>query len=216
MGILQRGGWWDTKATSKDSTKSKLDKIPGNAVPTFSGSKAEYPYHLLPFMSHSMGDGRDAHLPWLQATPDPITTAVWSTWVELNPQTAEEIDVREGDILEVTSPKGTIEAQVYVNPATPPNVVSVPMGQGHTSFGRYAEGVGSNVMSILDALSDEDTGALAWGATRVKLTLTGRHKRVPKFEGMVVPRLLDPAIGSSGPKTPGGPLYQISNGKDQE
>ena len=216
VGILQRGGWWDTKATSKDSTKSKLDKIPGNAVPTFSGSKAEYPYHLLPFMSHSMGDGRDAHLPWLQATPDPITTAVWSTWVELNPQTAEEIDVREGDILEVTSPKGTIEAQVYVNPATPPNVVSVPMGQGHTSFGRYAEGVGSNVMSILDALSDEDTGALAWGATRVKLTLTGRHKRVPKFEGMVVPRLLDPAIGSSGPKTPGGPLYQISNGKDQE
>jgi hypothetical protein len=65
-------------------------------------------------------------------------------------------------------------------------------------------------------LSDEDTGALAWGATRVKLTLTGRHKRVPKFEGMVVPRLLDSAIGSSGPKTPGGPLYQISNGKDHE
>ena len=200
VGILQRGGWWDTKATSKDSTKPKLDKIPGSALPTFSGNAAEYPFHLLPFLSHAMGDGADAHLPWLQATPDPITTAVWSTWVELNPQTAEDMDVREGDILDVTSPKGSIEALVYVNPATPPNVVSVPMGQGHTSFGRYAEGVGSNVMSILDALSDADTGALAWGATRVKLSFTGRHKRVPKFEGMVVARTLDER-----------PVYQITS-----
>jgi anaerobic selenocysteine-containing dehydrogenase len=203
IGVLQRGGWWDTKATSKDSTKAKLDTVPGEAMPTFSGSIAEYPFHLLPFMSHSMGDGREANLPWLQATPDPITTAVWSTWVELNPQSAKELDVREGDILEVTSPKGTIEAQVYVNPATPPNVVSIPMGQGHTFFGRYAEGVGSNVMSILDAFSDKETGALAWGATRVKLTLTGRRSRVPKFEGTVVPRQLHER-----------PVYQITNGTD--
>ncbi len=203
IGVLQRGGWWDTKATSKDSTKAKVDTIPGQATPTFSGAAAEYPFHLLPFMSHSMGDGREANLPWLQATPDPITTAVWSTWVELNPQSAKELDVREGDILEVTSPKGTIEAQVYVNPATPPNVVSIPMGQGHTFFGRYAEGIGSNVMSILDAVSDADTGALAWGATRVKLTLTGRRSRVPKFEGMVVPRQLHER-----------PVYQISKGTD--
>jgi anaerobic selenocysteine-containing dehydrogenase len=216
VGILQRGGWWDTKATSKASTKAKVDKIPGNAEPQFKENVAEYPYHLLPFMSHAMGDGRDAHLPWLQATPDPITTAVWSTWIELNPNTAKELDAREGDILKVTSPKGSIEAQVYVNPAAPPRVVSIPMGQGHTEMGRYAKGIGSNVMNILDAVSDADTGALAWGATRVNLTLTGRRSRVPKFEGMVVPRLLDPAIGESGPGTPGGRLYKISNGKDHE
>ena len=203
VGILQRGGWWDTKATSKASTKAKVDKIPGNAEPQFKENVAEYPYHLLPFMSHAMGDGRDAHLPWLQATPDPITTAVWSTWIELNPKTAKELDVREGDILKVTSPTGSIEAQVYVNPAAPPNVVSIPMGQGHTAMGRYAKDIGSNVMSILDAVSDADTGALAWGATRVRLTLTGRRSRVPKFEGMVVPKLLDER-----------PVYQITNGED--
>ena len=216
VGVLQRGGWWDTKATSKDSTVAKINKVSGDPVPTFSGDKGQYPFHLLPFLSHSMGDGRDAHLPWLQATPDPITTAVWSTWVELNPHSAKDLDVKEGDIVEVISPKGTVEAQVYVNPATPPSVVSVPIGQGHTSLGRFAEGIGSNVMNIVDALSDADTGALAWGATRVKLRLTGKHKRVPKFEGMVVPRLLDPDIGGSGPLTPGGRLYKISNGKDHK
>ena len=200
VGVLQRGGWWDTKATSKDSTKPNLDRVPGMALPSFSGNADEYPFHLLPFPSHSMGDGTDAHLPWLQATPDPITTAVWSTWVEVNPQKAKELDLKEGDVVKVKSPKGSIEAQVYVNPATPPNAVSIPMGQGHTSFGRYAQGVGSNVMSILDAASDKDTGALAWGATRVELSKTGKRRRVPKFEGMVVARQLK-----------GRPVYQIDS-----
>ncbi len=31
-------------------------------------------------------DGSLAHLPWLQEMPDLLTTAMWSTWVEINPQ----------------------------------------------------------------------------------------------------------------------------------
>ena len=90
---------------------------------------------------------------------------------------------------------------MYVNPATAPGTVSVPMGQGHSSFGRYAEGVGSNVMHVLDAASDESTGAFAWGATRVRLAKTGRRERVRKFEGMVVAQTL-----------PHRSVYEISNG----
>jgi molybdopterin-containing oxidoreductase family iron-sulfur binding subunit len=113
------------------------------------------------------------------------------------------MDIREGDVVSVESPQGAIEAQVYVNPATAPGTVSVPMGQGHSSFGRYAEGVGSNVMDVLDAVSDESTGAFAWGATRVRLEKTGRRERVRKFEGMVVAEVL-----------PHRPIYVVSTGKD--
>ena len=45
-------------------------------------------------------------------------------------------------------------------------------------------------MEVLDAVSDETTGAFAWGATRVKLEKTGRRERVRKFEGMVVAQTL--------------------------
>lgn len=190
VGVLQRGGWWDTNATAGTPQPPDTSRSPGTALPTFTGAPGDYPFHLLPFPSHSMGDGSDAHLPWLQATPDPITTAVWSTWVEINPRDAESMDMREGDVVTVESPQGAIEAQVYVNPATAPGSVSVPMGQGHSSFGRYAEGVGSNVMEVLDAASDETTGAFAWGATRVRLAKTGRRERVRKFEGMVVAETL--------------------------
>ena len=201
VAVLQRGGWWDTNATAAAPQAPDLEQAPGDAFPAFTGSASEYPFHLLPFPSHSMGDGSDAHLPWLQATPDPITTAAWSTWVEINPRDADAMDMREGDIVTIESPQGSIETQVYVNPATAPGTVSVPMGQGHSSFGRYAEGVGSNVMEVLDAASDESTGAFAWGATRVRLAKTGRRERVIKFEGMVVAVTL-----------PHRTVYEISSG----
>ena len=201
VAVLQRGGWWDTNATAAAPQAPDLEQAPGDAFPAFTGSASEYPFHLLPFPSHSMGDGSDAHLPWLQATPDPITTAAWSTWVEINPRDADATDMREGDIVTIESPQGSIETQVYVNPATAPGTVSVPMGQGHSSFGRYAEGVGSNVMEVLDAASDESTGAFAWGATRVRLAKTGRRERVIKFEGMVVAVTL-----------PHRTVYEISSG----
>ena len=201
VAVLQRGGWWDTNATAAAPQAPDLEQAPGDAFPAFTGSTSEYPFHLLPFPSHSMGDGSDAHLPWLQATPDPITTAAWSTWVEINPRDADAMDMREGDIVTIESPQGSIETQVYVNPATAPGTVSVPMGQGHSSFGRYAEGVGSNVMEVLDAASDESTGAFAWGATRVRLAKTGRRERVIKFEGMVVAVTL-----------PHRTVYEISSG----
>ena len=201
VAVLQRGGWWDTNATAAAPQAPDVEQAPGDAFPAFTGSASEYPFHLLPFPSHSMGDGSDAHLPWLQATPDPITTAAWSTWVEINPRDADAMDMREGDIVTIESPQGSIEAQVYVNPATAPGTVSVPMGQGHSSFGRYAEGVGSNVMEVLDAASDESTGAFAWGATRVRLAKTGRRERVIKFEGMVVAVTL-----------PHRTVYEISSG----
>ena len=38
-----------------------------------------------------MQDGRLAHIPWLQQTPDPITTAAWQTWVEMNVDQAKDM-----------------------------------------------------------------------------------------------------------------------------
>jgi molybdopterin-containing oxidoreductase family iron-sulfur binding subunit len=49
----------------------------------------------------------------------------------------------------------------------------MPLGQGHTSFTRYASGRGSNPVAILGPLTDAATGALAWAATRVQVRRIG-------------------------------------------
>ena len=180
-GVLQRGGWWDTSARY-DGPAPKPPQLPGWKRPAFDGPLDRGAFYLVPFASTSLTDGRGAHLPWLQATPDPITTATWRTWVEINLKVAEERDIKEGDVVRVMGPGGSIEALAYPHPGVSPEVVSIPIGQGHSAGGRYAKGRGSNVLSILSGAEVGATGALAWAATRVTIEKTGQWIRLPKFE----------------------------------
>jgi len=183
-GMLQRGGWWDISARSNGSVPLPR-QIPDRETPKFTEASGDEVFHLVPFASTSLGDGSGAALPWLQATPDPITTATWRTWVEINHKKAEEMGISEGDIVRIASVHGSIEALAFPHPGMPPDVVSVPVGQGHTAGGRFAEGRGGNILSILAPAIDSHTGALAWASTRVSIEKTGSWMRLPKFENTV-------------------------------
>ena len=178
-----RHGFWRDESATFDGEAPKPPRLPASAeTPTYGGSEGSYPFALAPFASASLTDGRGAHLPWLQAMPDPITTATWATWIEINMRVADDMDIKEGDVLRVSSPEGSIKALAYPHPGAPTDVVSIPMGQGHVAGGRYSAGRGSNVLSILSPLKDSETGALAWAATRVRIEKTGSSSTLPRFE----------------------------------
>jgi molybdopterin-containing oxidoreductase family iron-sulfur binding subunit len=182
-GVLQRGGWWDVNARNT-SPANVPPSLPDFEEPQFEGAD-RYRYHLTPFTQTGVGDGQRAHLPWMQATPDPITTATWRTWIEINLRLAEDLGIREGDVIKVTSPRGSIEALAYPHPGVPPSTVAIPLGQGHSDMGRYAKDRGANVFSILSTLTDTESGALAWAATKVNIEKMDDWVRVPKFENTV-------------------------------
>jgi molybdopterin-containing oxidoreductase family iron-sulfur binding subunit len=73
-------------------------------------------------------------------------------------------------MVEVASSQGSVRAPVVITPGIAPDVVAMPVGQGHESYTRFASGRGSNPLSILAPSVEAETGALAWAATRVKLT----------------------------------------------
>lgn len=195
---LERGGWWNQSDTVNGTGTPPV--LPQAPVPaTLSGSASEFPLHLVPFEGHAIGTGAYAHLPWAQATPDPITTVAWKTWVELNPQTAGRYNLKQDDVVILESATGRfIHVPVYVNPATPPNIAAVPIGQGHQHFTSYAADRGSNVLDILAPLEEETTGGLAWAATRVKVTKTNQRERLTKLEGIEPARQL-----------PGEPVIEV-------
>jgi anaerobic selenocysteine-containing dehydrogenase len=140
------------------------------ADPAFDGDAAAYPFHFLPYASPAFYDGSTAHLPWLQELPDPLTSAMWSSWVEINPQTAAKLGIGQGDVVEIASTQGTVRAPAIVFPGIAPDIVAMPVGQGHETFTRYASKRGVNPLSIVAPMADTETGALAWAATRVKVT----------------------------------------------
>jgi menaquinone reductase, molybdopterin-binding-like subunit len=140
---------------------------------TFDGDPGAFPFYFLPYASQAFGDGSLAHLPWLQEMPDPLTSAMWSSWVELNPATARKLNIETGDLVDISSTQGTVRAPAVLSPGIAPDVVAMPVGQGHGTFTRYASDRGVNPISILAPVTEPETGSLAWAATRVKIARAG-------------------------------------------
>jgi anaerobic selenocysteine-containing dehydrogenase len=172
--ITTQGGWWSTVPALREATAAAPSRAALKfAEPEFDGSVQEFSFYFMPFSSQSFRDGSLAHLPWLQEMPDVITTAMWSSWVELNPKTAAQLRIAPGDLVEIRSQHGSIRAPAILSPGIAPDLVAMPIGQGHEKFGRFASGRGANPLSILAPLAERETGALAWAATRVKVSRVG-------------------------------------------
>ncbi len=182
---LQHGGWWsDEVAWTPFQVTGEVASLDVSS-PEFVGDEGSFPFVLLPVPSLAFGDGRHAGLPWLQEMPDPMTTATWDTWVEVHPDTARRLGVKAGDVVKVATPVGDITAVVYIYPAIHPNVVAVPVGQGHEALGRWAKGRGANVYRVLTARADEKSGQWHWAATRAALSRTGQTAVLPVIENNI-------------------------------
>ena len=126
-------------------------------------------FSLITYPSLALYDGRGANRPWLQELPDPMTQITWENWVEIHPSDAEKLNVKRGDIVQLTSEHGVIELPVYVYHGVRPGAVAVPIGQGHTEYGRYAKGQGANVISLLHSLPAGRSGSLKWSGAQVRI-----------------------------------------------
>jgi len=172
----KQGGWWGELPARLANAAPAPVSGEGRAAPVrysppeFAGEAGQFPLHFLPYASAAFLDGSLAHLPWMQELPDPLTTAMWSSWLEINPKTAERLGIRQGDVVEIASQVGAVRAPAFISPAVAPDVVAMPVGQGHQNYTRYASGRGANPIEILAPTAEPTTGALAWAATRVKLT----------------------------------------------
>jgi anaerobic selenocysteine-containing dehydrogenase len=172
--VQAQGGWWSAAGTSSPGAAA-VSARPSTTVsePAFDGAPGTFDFYFLPYASQAFRDGSLAHLPWMQEMPDVMTSAMWSSWVEINPKTAERLKIEQGDMVEVTSQHGTVRAPAIVSPGIAPDVLAMPVGQGHDNFTRFATGRGANPLSILAPLTEPETGSLAWAATRVKLARAG-------------------------------------------
>jgi molybdopterin-containing oxidoreductase family iron-sulfur binding subunit len=141
---------------------------------TYKPEKIPEGMRLVTYPSLRWFDGRDANKTWMLEIPDPLTMITWDGWVEVHPDKAAEKGLVQGDLVEVSTPRGKAELGVYVNPGLQPDTVAVPMGLGHTRFGRFADGVGANAILLAGG-----TGR----ATEVTLARTGRRVRFAHVDG---------------------------------
>ncbi len=177
---LQHGGWWNKNPTLEGPGTNEILRSEIAFAPV--GETPEKSFHLVVFATQ-MGDGRGANRPWLQETPDPMTTITWNSWIEINPHTAEELGVTDDDIVTVTaSDTGeSIEAVVYKYPAIRPDCVAIPFGQGHTALGSFAAGRGCNPATVWSTKVN-GAGDFAVAESIVTITQTGKRRPLARQE----------------------------------
>jgi anaerobic selenocysteine-containing dehydrogenase len=183
----EKGGWWGTPPAAIAAPQTPIAQSPSALAwdePKFDGDEKEYPIHLLPYVSSAFLDGSLAHLPWLQELPDPMTSAMWSSWVEINPATATKLGIGDGDVVDVVSTNGSVRLAAVLTPGIAPDIVAIPTGQGHRSFTRYASARGVSPVDVLSTMTVDRVGSIAWAATRVKvLRVSGPDGRLVLFAG---------------------------------
>ncbi len=193
--LLEKGGWWDPlydfgerdriyKTPSrrfefysnlwKGFHRSSKEVGDVHFLPRWEGSEGagdagEYPFQLHVFRTISLTGGRNANQPWLQSIFGQHLFEKWTTWVEINPKTAEELSISDGEWVWVESPKGRIKVKARLYQGAMPGVLSIPFGQGHSSGGRWAKGLGENPYRLIGDEIDPMTGYPTFGTTRVKI-----------------------------------------------
>jgi len=174
--LLSKGGLFATpQGRSRGFRWAAGSPAPRPGPPRFAGDEKRFPLHLLIYPSTAFYDGRGAPLPWLQQLPDPMTTVVWDSWVEINPRTAAELGIGFGDLVEVASPAGALRVPAVLYPGIRPDMAAMPLGQGHRDMGRYARGRGVNPLSLVSVAIDAAGPQPAWNATRVRVSrVSGR------------------------------------------
>jgi anaerobic selenocysteine-containing dehydrogenase/Fe-S-cluster-containing dehydrogenase component len=149
---------------------------------TFSGDPGDDAFYLILYPSYRFFDGRLANRPWLQELPDPVSKFSWSSWVEINPATAQRLGLDIGHIVEVETERGAVTVPVWWHPGIRQDTIAIQLGQGHQHLGRYAKERGVNPLQLLDAAAEPLSGGLVYAQTRARIRPTGRWER-PIMQG---------------------------------
>ncbi|MBI5015480.1 MAG: 4Fe-4S dicluster domain-containing protein [Deltaproteobacteria bacterium] len=178
---LERGGVWTEEGPEAAPVPPKRLSFPG---PAEVGPRPPAGTLLLTvYPTIQFFDGRQANRLWLQELPDPLTLVTWDGWAELHPETARGLGVTSGDRIRVTSAWGDLTVAALLLPTIPPGVVALPLGQGHTDFGRYASGRPANPLRLFPPHADPATGGLGRPAIPVSVVKLGERAPLAHTDG---------------------------------
>jgi anaerobic selenocysteine-containing dehydrogenase len=89
--------------------------------------------------------------------------------VEVNPATAKELGLSNGQDATLSTPAGAGRVKVYLFDGIMPGVIAIPRGLGHIGENKFLDGKGVNYNTLTKPVEDPVTGLdAAWGI-RAKL-----------------------------------------------
>jgi anaerobic selenocysteine-containing dehydrogenase len=181
--VMVEKGFWSypeffvqTHEESFDTVSGKFEFVPKETARLkeftpvgIGGDKTDYPLLLIPYDSIRLANGVVGDPPFVMKTVDDTVLKGTDVFIELNPKTAGEHGLREGQLAMLNTPVGKARVRVHLFDGIMPGIVALPRGLGHTAFDDYLAGKGINFNELIGPVEDSVSGLdAAWGI-RVKL-----------------------------------------------
>lgn len=125
-------------------------------------------YSVILQENYFIRDGRFAGNGFLQEAAHPVTKITWDNYAMISPAVAKELDVKMGDMIEVTLNGKSIELPVLIQPGMAEKVIAVDLGYGRTNSGPVGNGVGFDVTPFMS-----EKGMSKWHYTGASVKVTG-------------------------------------------
>jgi len=128
-----------------------------------------FPLTMVPYEIINLASGGIPSPPYLTKTLFDNQLLKDYSFVEINPETASEYDLKEADIILIESRKGNVQVRVHIFEGAMPGIVYMPLGLGHWAYDDFIRGKGVNPNEIIDGGKDPLSGQPVWWNTPVRL-----------------------------------------------
>ena len=96
----------------------------------------------------SLSAGAEANNGWLQELPKPFTKLTWTNAALLSPRKAEELDIANGDVVELQRGERKLKLPAWILPGQTDSVATVHLGGGRWRTGRVGEKRGREYRTV--------------------------------------------------------------------
>ncbi len=184
--------WWDVMVHDGFSVLKPVEiKLePFNEGERKNDFKIKKGLSLIAYPSVQLLDGRNSDNPWLQELADPITKITWDNFASISSEKAEELGLRNGDVIKISSKDIFIELPVHIQQGQHENVIAIPLGYGRRTTERFFDigpkwierrkpfAKGSSVGKNVSPLLKRERGTTTYSGIIVKIEKTGKTEQL--------------------------------------
>ena len=178
--MRKKGYWWNSTYAPKrpesgfDTPSGKFefaaDLLSDDQPVILEGDASAFPLVLVPFDNMRIASGYVGSPPFMMKTVADSILKGDDGFVEINPETAKKLNLRDGQMAVVKTPKGSARVRVHHFDGIRPGLLAMARGLGHTAYDDYLANKGVNIHSLIGSVEDPASGLdAAWGI-RAKLT----------------------------------------------
>jgi molybdopterin-containing oxidoreductase family iron-sulfur binding subunit len=179
---LRKGGFWTGIQTKEPPKSTAARDFSFLRQETASAANQSKSLAFIAYPTIQFFDGRMANRPFLQEMPDPVTQITWAGWVEINPETARRLSIEKGDMLTIRAEQGIVKGAAFPYFGIAPDTLAMPVGHGHSAFGRYAQSETTNPLHLASGRIDS-AGGVVWAAAAATVEKAGRVVPIAHTDG---------------------------------